>query len=70
LIFVSSSETAIPHLGREGRTQSPALEKALRTGRPKFTILIQSEPTGVVQDSVVKTILRNVEGRATRPGML
>src|SRR5580700_1748800 len=57
--FVPSSETANPHLGREGRTQSPALEKASRTGRPKFTILIQSGRTEVVQDPAVKTSLRN-----------
>jgi hypothetical protein len=66
LIFVPSSETANPHLDREGRTQSPALEKASRTGHPKFTTLIQSGCTGVEQDPVVKKILRNAEGRATR----
>jgi hypothetical protein len=53
--------------GGEGRTQSPALEKASRTGHPKFTILIQSGRTGVVQDPAVKTIPRNAEGWATRP---
>ena len=57
----------IPHLGSEGRSQSPALEKASRKGHLKFTILIQSGLTGVVQESVAKTIARNANERATRP---
>jgi hypothetical protein len=54
-------------LGIKSQTKSPALEKASRTGHPKFKILTRSGRIGIVLDRVEETILWNVEGRATRP---
>jgi hypothetical protein len=47
--------------------KSPALEKASRTGHPKFKLLTQSGRTGVVLDRGPETTLWNPKGRATRP---
>jgi hypothetical protein len=49
------------------RTKSPALEKASRTGHPKFRILTQSGRTGVVLECGAEKILWNAKGRATHP---
>src|ERR1700730_9082126 len=54
-------------LGIANRTKSPALEKASRTGHPKFRILTPSGRTGVVLRCVAETISWNGKGRATRP---
>jgi hypothetical protein len=46
--------------------KTPALEKASRTGHPKFKILTQNGRMGVVFDGRAEMILWKAKGRATR----
>ena len=53
-------------MGMANRTKNPALEKASRTGHPKFTMLTRSGHTAVVCDHGARAILRIGE-RAGHP---